>query len=40
MFQYIIYLDHFSADLLDHVMYKMGLLAVLRSKFKKGMNIE
>lgn len=28
-----------SADLLDHVMYRMGLLAVLRSRFKNGQII-
>ena len=26
------------ADILDHVMYRMGLLAVLRSKLKKGIS--
>ena len=26
----------FRADRLDHVMYRMGVLAVLRSKLKKG----
>ena len=26
----------FRADVLDHVMYRMGILAALRSKMKKG----
>ena len=26
----------FRADVLDHVMYRMGILAALRSKLKKG----
>ena len=28
-----------TAVLLDHVMYRMGVLAVLRSKLKKGTNL-
>ena len=29
----------FRADVLDHVMYRMGILAALRSKVKKGKTI-
>jgi hypothetical protein len=29
----------FRANLLDHVMYRMGVLAVLRAKLKKGAEI-
>lgn len=30
------YISNYSGDILDHVMYRMGALAVIRSKKKKG----
>lgn len=36
IFYSICYRVFYRAELLDHVMYRMGLLAVLRSKFRKG----